>query len=189
MTPKTSAAESVGLRRLGRSRSACLMLGLLLLQTGCAANTPQEAMKEKTGPYYQDAQLCRAKSPAKTLPAGADPAAHIDADGYLRCLNQLGYQQDATTDPLLVALKKCQDQGGTRTVSASGATSVKPARPEEVRQCLKLRGFPSTGFPPPPVAVIPPRSTLKNVPEAAPANDDRERVQTIYIPRKAKASP
>ena len=196
MTPMKPSADLIpGIRRLSPPQSACLMIGLLLLQTGCAANTPGQAMAEKTDPYYQDAQLCRSQNPAKILPAGADPAARVDEAGYLQCLNKRGYQQEAKTDPLLVALKKCQQQGGSKTVSASGATTIKPPKLEEVRQCLKLRGFPSTHFPPPPVAAASslatgaataPKATLKNVPKAEPVKDDRERVQTIYIPRKTK---
>jgi len=191
-----SADPTLGARRFGPIQTAGLMIGLLLLQTGCAANTPTQAMAEKTDPYYQDAQLCRSQNPAKMLPAGVDPAARVDEAGYLQCLNKRGYQQEAKTDPLLVAIKKCQQQGGSKTVSASGATTIKPPKPEEVRQCLKLRGFPSTQFPPPPVAAMDsstasgataPKATLKNVPKAAPVKDDRERVQTIYIPRKTKA--
>jgi len=190
-----SADRTPGVGCFGPIQTAGLMFGLLLLQTGCAANTPAQAMAEKTDPYYQDAQLCRSQNPAKMLPPGVDPAARVDEAGYLQCLNKRGYQQEAKTDPLLVAIKKCQQQGGSKTVSASGATTVKPPKPEEVRQCLKLRGFPSTHFPPPPVASVDsstaagasaPKATLKNMPKAAPDKDDRERVQTIYIPRKTK---
>lgn len=171
-----------------------LTLALLLLQGGCAANTPEAAVSEKTAPYYQDAQLCRAKNPAPTLPSGADPAANINTGGYLRCMNQLGYQQDAKTDPLLVALKKCR-QMGTTSVSASGATSTRSPTPAAVRDCLKQRGFPSAGQPPAPAAAAEPEAptpaptaTLKlpgkkAAAEASP-DDSRERVQTIYIPRK-----
>ena len=170
-----------------------MLLTALLLYTGCAASLPPaQAVKEKTGPYYQDAQLCRAKSPTNPLPAGADPATSIDPTAYLKCMSQQGYQQEARTDPLLVAVGKCQQQG-TKTVSASGATSVKPPSPMDVRDCLKLRGFPSTGTPPMPVsATIPatPKTGIKNT--QAPTSsqkDDRQRIQTIYIPRKSTPSP
>ena len=170
----------------------------LLLQTGCAANTPQQAMAEKTGPYYQDAQLCRAKSPLKPVPAGADPAVSLDSAAYLKCMSQFGYQQEAKTDPLLVALKTCQQQG-TRTVSASGATQTRPPRPTDVRACLQQRGFPSTGFPPPPAGSPPTPATpaggggklmLRQPPAPRGTTPDRERVQTIYIPpRTTPAQP
>lgn len=172
-----------------------LTLALLLLQGGCAANTPNEAVGEKTAPYYQDAQLCRAKNPARTLPPGADPAANLDTDGYLRCMSQQGYQQDAKTDPLLVALKKCR-QTGTTSVSASGATRTRAPSPAAVRDCLKQRGFPSTGEPPAAAAAVDqetptpaPKATLKlpgkkTAGEEAPPDAAKERIQTIYIPRK-----
>ena len=57
-------------------------------------------------------------------------------------------------------------------------------------------GLPRNQVPPPPVApsassakgaaTSGSRATLKNVPGAVPTRDDRERVQTIYIPRKTK---
>lgn len=170
-----------------------MQLASLLLYTGCAASLPPaQAVKEKTGPYYQDAQLCRAKSPITPLPAGADPATSIDSTAYLKCMTQQGYQQEAKTDPLLVAIGKCQQQG-TKTVSASGATSVKPPSPMEVRDCLKLRGFPSTGTPPASMpATLPaaPKTGAKNIPPPASSQkDDRQRIQTIYIPRKSASSP
>lgn len=196
MIPMTSSpVSSLSLRRPSPPQSAALIFGLFLLQSGCAANTPAQARAEKIDPYYQDAQLCRSQNPAKMPPAGADPAASVDEAGYLQCLTKRGYQQEAKTDPLLVALRKCQQQG-TKTVSASGTTGIKSPSPEEVRQCLKLRGFPSNQFPPPPVApsassakpaaTSGSRATLKNVPGAVPTRDDRERVQTIYISRKTK---
>jgi hypothetical protein len=189
--------------RFSIPKSYGLTLALLLLQIGCAANTPAEAVSQKTGPYYQDAQLCRARNPAKNLAAGADPAANLNTSGYLKCMNQLGYQQDAKTDPLLVALKKCQQQG-TATVSARGATTVKPPSHSAVRTCLKQRGFPSAGKPPAPADTsahtAPPASagsaapaaTLKipanSTKKSASAKDSKERVQTIYIPRKTPSA-
>jgi hypothetical protein len=118
---------------------------VLFLQTGCAANTPTQAYSAKTGPYYQDAQLCRARNPAKSPAPGADPAASLDRVGYLRCMNGMGYQQDAKTDPLLKALKVCQQ--GASTVSARGVKTVKPQTPAGLRDCLKHRGFPSAPAP------------------------------------------
>lgn len=193
--------------RLARRRLTALLAASLILQAGCAGTAPAQAVSEKTGPYYADAQICRAKNPAKALPPGADPAAAVDATGYLRCMKGMGYQQDARTDPLLVALKKCQQQG-TPTVSASGATSMKPPTPAMVRQCLKLRGFPSAGQPPEPVqTATPPAETAKTAtPSAAAATQTKsktkaknkargvqegsqEGIQTIYIPRRSTTPP
>lgn len=194
MTPKTDP-PAYRANRFSIPQAYGLTLALLLLQTGCAANTPSEAVSQKTGPYYQDAQLCRARNPAKNLAASADPAANLNTSGYLKCMNQLGYQQDAKTDPLLVAMKKCQQQG-TATVSASGATSVKPPSPAAVRTCLKQRGFPSAGKPPAHDTTAEsspaPTATLKlpanNAPKPATPKPGKERVQTIYIPKKTPAA-
>ena len=193
--------------RLVRRRLTALLAASLILQAGCAGTAPAQAVSEKTGPYYADAQICRAKNPAKALPPGADPAAAVDTAGYLQCMKGMGYQQDSRTDPLLVALKKCQQQG-TPTVSASGATSMKPPTPAMVRQCLKLRGFPSAGQPPEPVqSAAPPAETATAAPPPTAAttqtqsktkakskaraaqSDSQEGIQTIYIPRRSTTPP
>lgn len=195
--------------RLARRRLTALLAASLILQAGCAGTAPAQAISEKTGPYYADAQICRAKNPAKALPPGADPAAAVNTTGYLQCMKGMGYQQDARTDPLLVALKKCQQQG-TPTVSASGATSMKPPTPAMVRQCLKLRGFPSAGQPPEPVkTATPPAETAAEAatPKAPTAqahsksksnsksrarasqSNSQEGIQTIYIPRRSTTPP
>ncbi len=191
--------------RLARPRLTALLAASLILQAGCAGTAPAQAISEKTGPYYADAQICRAKNPAKALPPGADPAAAVEAKGYLQCMKGMGYQQDSRTDPLLVALKKCQQQG-TPTVSASGATSMKPPTPAMVRQCLKLRGFPSAGQPPEPVqTAAPPAETATATPSTAATqtkskskskskaraaqSDSQEGIQTIYIPRRSTTPP
>ena len=172
-----------------------MALTLLLLLTGCAANTPNAAVSQKTSPYYQDAQLCRAKNPAKPAVPGVDPAVSLNAPDYLKCMNQLGYQQDAKTDPLLVALKKCQ-QPAPAGISASGATTIKTPKPTAVRECLKQRGFPSAGKPPAsdtaaesssaPIATL--KLPAKNAPKPATAKSGKERVQTVYIPKKTPAA-
>lgn len=182
-------------RRFSTPPGYGLALTLLLLQTGCAANTPNAAVSQKTSPYYQDAQLCRAKNPAKPAAPGTDPAVSLNAPGYLKCMSQLGYAQDAKTDPLLVALKKCQ-QPAPAGVSASGVTTVKTPKPTAVRECLKQRGFPSAGKPPAadtaaesapaPVATL--KLPAKSAPKPATAKTGKDRVQTIYIPKKTPAA-
>lgn len=188
-------------------RASYLLSTVLLLQNGCAANTPTQAANEKTAPYYQDAQLCRARHPARSLAANVDPATTVDSAGYLKCMGQMGYQQDAKTDPLLVALKKCQSQG-TTSVSASGAKSTQPPTPAAFRLCLKQRGFPSAGQPPAgsviagaPVAsarspeaatpATPSSKTRKSKTQgstSASGKNDKDRVQTVYIPRRTPAA-
>ena len=198
-----------GIRPQVWRRASYLLSTVLLLQNGCAANTPTQAANEKTAPYYQDAQLCRAKHPARSLAANVDPASALDSAGYLKCMGQMGYQQDAKTDPLLVALKKCQSQG-TTSVSASGAKSTHPPTPAAFRLCLKQRGFPSAGQPPagsviagaPAARVESTRTTEAAAPAPAPAKgkqgkskspnsasgNSKDRVQTVYIPRRTPAA-
>ena len=119
-----------------------LMLFVGLLGTGCAANTPKQGLAEKTQPYYQDAQLCRAKSPDKTLASGEDPAAHVDETAYLKCMKQAGYQQEAKTDPLLTALKRCQKEGTNKDKC--------PHHLPPSEAALRAEGFQVRGRPLPP---------------------------------------
>lgn len=210
MSYRPEIPRRLGISPQGWRRASYLLTTVLLLQNGCAANTPMQAAKAKTDPYYQDAQLCRAKNPAKGLAANVDPASAINSDGYLKCLNGMGYRQDAKTDPLLVAIRKCQSQG-TTSVSASGAKTAQPPTPAAFRLCLKQRGFPSAGQPPagsviagatavPPESARTPEATA-STPASTPGkkakgkksstasgNDPKERVQTVYIPRRTPAA-
>ncbi len=158
-----------------------LMLLTGLLGTGCAANTPKQGLAEKTQPYYQDAQLCRAKSPDKALPPGEDPAARVDQAAYLKCMKQAGYQQEANTDPLLAALKRCQKEG-TKTVSASGEQGQLPPTPTAIRSCLKSRGFPSTGEAP--AAKTPSMNGSQKRLEGPEPPPSKGSVQTVIIPKR-----
>jgi hypothetical protein len=192
ITPPTSkTAGRQAARSSGGWISATLAATLMLLQSACAANTPSEAVTNKTRQYYQDAQLCRAKNPSKTADRSADPAASIDATGYLRCLDTLGYHQEAKTDPFLKALEVCQQ--GKTSVSARGTRTVRPPSPTAFRDCLKQRGFASAGTPPvapaipaAAVPVKPPSPPVASSPDGAAA---KERIQTLYIPRKVPAAP
>ncbi|MFN5744473.1 MAG: hypothetical protein ACK443_00045, partial [Methylococcaceae bacterium] len=118
--PTRETAGRPAARSSGGRWYATLAATLMVLQSACAANTPSEAVANKTRQYYQDAQLCRAKNPSKTADRSADPAASIDATGYLTCLDALGYHQEAKTDPFLKALEVCQQ--GTTSVSARGTS-------------------------------------------------------------------
>lgn len=189
--PIRETAARPAARSSGGWMSATLAATLMVLQSACAANTPSEAVANKTRQYYQDAQLCRAKNPSKTADRSADPAAGIDATGYLSCLDALGYHQEAKTDPFLKALEVCQQ--GTTSVSARGTSTVRPPSPTAFRDCLKQRGFASAGTPPasPPlpaaaVPAKPPSPPVASSPDGKPAKD---RVQTLYIPRKTPAAP
>lgn len=109
--------------------------------------------RKKTAPYYQDAQICRSRSKMDPLPEGADPAITIDPSKYLTCINQMGYHQEAKTDPFLVAINRCHSQR-TKSVSASGETQFRAPSQAQVRACLSARGFPSAGSPPNPNAPV-----------------------------------
>ena len=126
--------------RVARSLSCMtLSLPLLLSQSACSANTPIQMHKEKTNPYYVDAQLCRARHPDTKADATPGIASTLDMEGYLTCMRHLGYQQDAKTDPLIKALELCRQ--GSVTYSASGAQGARPQTPDGFRDCLRLRGF------------------------------------------------
>ncbi len=153
-----------------------------------AENASAHALaRQKTAPYYQDAQLCRAKSVLDPLPEGADPATSIDPTKFIQCINQHGYQQEAKTDPFLVAVHRCRHHK-THSVSASGEEQMHAPSQAQVRACMVSRGFPSTGTPPHPNAPV---ETTKPVPshtqstrpapETQPAGHD-EGVQTVVIP-------
>jgi|APCry1669193181_1035450.scaffolds.fasta_scaffold00959_13 hypothetical protein len=149
---------------------------------------------KKTAPYYQDAQLCRSRSKVDPLPDGADPAITIDPSKYLSCINQMGYHQEAKTDPFLVAIHRCESQK-TKSVSASGEVIHRSPSQAQVRACLATRGFPSAGTPPnpnAPVAANQKQSTSDTQPpRAAPStpstkpygvHSDEGQVETVVIP-------
>ena len=175
------------------------LLSLLLVLTGAGpmalADEPESppGARDKTARYYQDAQLCRARSAAKSPPEAADPAVFIDVEGYLRCINQLGYRQDLKTDPLLVGIRRCGNQK-IRIASASGEVLWRNPSQAQMRVCLAARGFPSSGRPPAPNAVsalpadLQPAATItKNpAPSARPwESGDQDRVETVIIPPRS----
>lgn len=127
--------------RLTNRSLTSLILTLLLTQAACSANSPIQMHKEKTNPYYVDAQLCRAKNSSASPDSPLHPSASLDTTGYLACMQNLGYQQDSKTDPLIKAIALCQK--GSVTYSASGTQGIRPQTPDGFRDCLKLRGFSS----------------------------------------------
>lgn len=154
--------------------------------------------RKKTAPYYQDAQICRSRSKADPLPDGADPATTIDPSKYLTCINQMGYHQEANTDPLLVALHRCHDQK-IKSASASGETSFRAPSQAQVRACLSARGFPSAGTPPNPNAPAvlhqnhramisgstpktPPTDALSPAMKSPSVNTENSQIETVIIP-------
>jgi hypothetical protein len=152
---------------------------------------------QKTAPYYQDAQLCRAKSRLDPMPEGADPSISIDPQKFLRCINGMGYHQEAKSDPFMVALKRCFSEK-RRSVSISGEEKLRAPSQAQVRACLATRGFLSTGTPPNPnapadAAVTPPPPKTDS--SAAPPRTGAEptgtpmsegQVETVIIPPRNK---
>ena len=140
------AMTSVGRRRL-LNRLHCLMLILALLVGGCAG-TPSGATSDE---YYRDAQLCRAQNPLKSK-ARSNLAGNlageivigVDTTHYLQCMARLGWQQDAKTDPVLSALKKCQrkaERPAKATSEPGGAKLSASLDRTAYRECLRQRGL------------------------------------------------
>lgn len=179
-------------KRTGRLVS---FTGLLVFSLGAHAQESRgEDARQKTAPYYQDAQLCRARSAMKPLPSGLDPSTAIDVEAYLRCINQLGYRQDRKTDPLLVGLMRCHALK-SKAVSASGEVLYRAPSQSQMRVCLAARGFPSAGHPPEPNAasVLPEGLTQANDQKKAPPrpweSSEQDRVETVIIPPRRSAQP
>lgn len=176
-----------------------LFLGLQARMVSADEDSAHLQARKKTAPYYQDAQICRSRSKADPLPDGADPAITIDASKYLACINQLGYHQEASTDPLLVGIQRCLSQK-TKSATASGEISYRSPSQAQVRACLSARGFPSAGTPPNPNAPAAPhlnsgstdlRSSKSNpTPEVSPSSARQPRagipedspIETVIIP-------
>lgn len=122
-----------------------LLLGFPLLLAACAGN-PHQA---RSTDYYRDAQLCRGQNPVQP-PAGSgrhepstmDRASGVDTEGYLQCMERLGYRQDTETDPLLKALAVCRQQAeGPAAMTSSGNHKRGRGMDSAVFQaCLKQRG-------------------------------------------------
>lgn len=120
--------------------SKCLLgCFVLLTQTKVIAQDNAAEARAKTEPYYRDAQSCKSKNPSKASEGLSITEASIDETGYLMCMEDLGYQQEARTDPLLKALEKCQR--GVPNVSARGVTTMRAPTVPVFRDCMKSRGF------------------------------------------------
>jgi len=127
-------------------------LGSLLVLSTCLLAMPVLAADDsahlqahkKTAPYYQDAQLCRSRSKVDPLPDGADPAITIDPSKYLTCINQMGYHQEAKTDPLLVAIQRCENQKQSRSRRVGKSLTVHPLR-HRSEPVLQREDFPVRG--------------------------------------------
>jgi hypothetical protein len=160
---------------------AALIPAVSLCLVGFSAHAEDDSAhlqaRKKTAPYYQDAQLCRSRSKSEPLPEGADPAITIDPAKYLTCINQMGYHQEAKTDPFLVAIQRCHSQK-TKSVSASGEVVFRSPSQAQVRACLATRGFPSAGTPPNP-----------NAPVAAHRNQESPDAKKLQASPSASAPP
>ena len=199
-----SARINVTARSMTARVNLVLFLALSLIAHDIIAeeDSAHSQARKKTAPYYQDAQICRSRSKLDPLPDGADPATTIDASKFLSCINQMGYQQDAKTDPFLVAIQRCQAQR-TKSVSASGEVAYRAPSQAQLRACLSTRGFPSAGAPPNPNAPITlgrgssssdSNSARRNpTPTASPEsrqpqsiNSEDSQVETVVIPPRSR---
>ena len=177
-------------------------LSLVALTASADEDSAHSQARKKTAPYYQDAQICRSRSKLDPLPEGADPAITIDASKFLSCINQMGYQQDAKTDPFLVAIQRCQAQR-TKSVSASGEVAYKAPSQAQLRACLSTRGFPSAGAPPNPNASVsplqgsstgdsgiakrnPPPTTSPESRQLQSVSPEDSQVETVVIPPRSR---
>jgi hypothetical protein len=134
-------------RILPRGWLSLLAFPLASLLGGCAGN-PHQAT---TGEYYRDARLCHAqnliKPKVRTNIGGnlsEDIVAGVDTANYLKCMDRLGWQQDAKTDPLLKALEKCREKTGRQVTAAKepGGARLNPAPGRNAfQECLGQRGF------------------------------------------------
>ena len=177
-------------------------LSLVALTASADEDSAHSQARKKTAPYYQDAQICRSRSKLDPLPEGADPAITIDASKFLSCINQMGYQQDAKTDPFLVAIQRCQAQR-TKSVSASGEVAYRAPSQAQLRACLSTRGFPSAGAPPNPNASVsplqgsstadsgiakrnPPPTTSPGSRQLQSVSPEDSQVETVVIPPRSR---
>lgn len=119
------------------------LLALASLLGGCAENPHQARTRE----YQRDSQICRAQHPlgpeVRKVPDGTDSldaVTGIDTENYLHCMERLGYQQDAKTDPLLKALSVCR-RNAERTDAGSPRKPGSPIDYSVFRACLKQRGI------------------------------------------------
>jgi len=170
----------------------CLVSGFFL-SNHCLGDDPSQINSVKTTPYYHDAQICRGKNPGdKSTTSFPDLAASIDETGYLMCMEDLGYQQEASSDPLLRALVKCQKE--VPTISAKGVKTLKPPTSAMFRDCLGQRGFSSSNYPSPRLAQPTDQSgTSGNAPrrdvEKTPGKAVSEPMRTLVIPGEELNAP
>lgn len=179
-----------------------LPLALMSDVSGAEDESAHLQARKKTSPYYQDAQICRSKSKVDPLPDGTDPATTIDPQKFLVCINQMGYHQDAKTDPLLVAIQRCYGQK-TKSASISGEVVYRAPSQAQMRACLSDRGFPSAGTPPNPNAAVvlhqstmpkdsesaqkqPARQPSTGAPQPPQQSPDENTIETVIIPPRQR---
>ena len=148
-----SMIQALFSRISGRNRHRTARVGLsfmavALALAGCAENPHQVRARE----YHRDAAVCRAQNtlgPEARANSGEVPALDaeigIDIGKYLHCMERLGYQQDAKTDPLLKALSIC-GKAAARTVSGSRDRPNADFDHAAFRACLQQRGVEADGI-------------------------------------------
>lgn len=121
------------------SISSMIWMILCLILYGCGSQNVHNTHTQARGNYLRDAEQCWSRNPqieAIATSSLASPPEQL----YLKCLNDLGYQQNAKTDPLLVAIRKCQS-AGSQVFSASGEAYQSAATFATIEKCLVTRGF------------------------------------------------
>ncbi|CAL1239839.1 hypothetical protein [Candidatus Methylocalor cossyra] len=117
-----------------------------LLLAGCAGSSGLATTRE----YYRDAQLCRSQNLITSKVkanignvSATELKTGVDTTGYLRCLAQRGWTQQAASDPLLVALAKCHDRAErpARATRQQGTTRLGASLDRTAfQECLRQRG-------------------------------------------------
>lgn len=113
---------------------------------GCAGSSGLATTRE----YYRDAQLCRSQNLITSKVkanignvSATELKTGVDTTGYLRCLAQRGWTQQAASDPLLVALAKCHDRAErpARATRQQGTTRLGASLDRTAfQECLRQRG-------------------------------------------------
>ncbi len=162
-------------------------LGFFAQTMAIAQDNAAEA-RAKTEPYYRDAQSCKSKNPSKSGESLSIAEASVDETGYLMCMEDLGYQQEARTDPLLKGLVKCQQS--VPNTSARGVTTMRAPTASVFRDCMKARGFD--------LAIASPsgkrptnnaNSLQKSTPESSSPETNGAGMRTILIPGDELSNP
>lgn len=152
-----------------------------LLIVGCGTQKVHENHAQARGSYMQDAEACWGQNPQMESRTQSTDSDHSE-ERYLECLRGRGYQQSRSTDPLLVAIKRCRSEG-VQVFSARGETYLASSNTATMDGCLRARGFKK----PESITSRLPRDTVKpdskeSKNQAKPLSDTQSDIQTVIIP-------